>query len=612
MTSNAINYKKARDDRDMREQELKETKRSNLVKEEADKLKAKAAWEKAKGSNIKDVTTAINSSTRQMFDAGTAIAGQINDFAWYTNYVDLELNTLKQAIQNYAGYDLQYDDSKVKYTSDTNNVETNMYKQSILAYKFQTTLGSASNYASPTALAIREFNTAVRKDNFSNQSYDSVDLFLYPLAFDAITYMLCWLLRGLALVNYADARDPSTIVYGLLKAHCYGNATLAETFVSDRTELIDLYNQIVVRLNALNVPIQLPYIKRHAFLALNVFTQGEGVGRSYFIMNPHSYYYYDEVNGVLQCKTVERKLQSGTAGTIRNLFNEMIIPLVNSQSIAIMSGDIDRAMGVSHPFSTIALSDMGNLRINLVDDPKYLMSIKNADIIHIKDDVGGELSDFDIKQGDDGNANPYLYQGATTGIPYQRPELELWDSVNNTTDTALFEENGGHVVDYYDSTKITEEDQCYNTSFKVVTGYDKILHCRSEIIVEEKYYTYAPNNRDIKLVGSRRSNFLAFEHSTADTYDIETIKDDFEYVLRLAQFKFVPKVFLFQYYTGENYMYMVWNGNKNRNFIDNETLGKIQDNTLLSMFAFTAGGSTNMGNTNSNSKSKSKANNKRK
>lgn len=610
MTNNAINYKKARDDKQLREEELKETKRSNLVKEEADKLKAKAAWEKAKGSNIKDVTTAINSSTRQMFDAGQAIAGAINDFAWYTNYVDLELNTLKQAIQNYAEYDMEYDNSKVAYISDPDkHVHTKMFKQSIFAYKFQTTLGSAANYASPTALAIREFNTKVRSDNFSTQSYDSVDLFLYPLAFDAITYMLCWLLRGLSLVNYADARDPSTIVYGLLKAHCYGNATLANTFINERNTLLDLYNQIVVRLNALNVPIQLPYIKRHAFLALNVFTKGEGVGRSYFLMNPNSYYYYDEANGILQCRDVATKLTSGTVSSIRRIFDEMIIPLANSQAVAIMSGDIDRAMGVSHPFKTIPLSEINTMNITLVDDPKYLMSIKNADIITINNPIGGELSDFDIKQGDDGNANPYLYQGNVSGIPCVLPTYDAWNNKTNVAEESEFCEKIQHVVDYYDTTKITEEDQCYNTSFKVVinSATKVITSCRSEIIVEEKYYTYNPTTKDMKNVGTRRSNFLALEHATDATYDIETVKEDLEYVLQLAQFKFVPKLFFFQYFNGENTMYLIWNSNKNRNFIDEETLAKIQDNTLLSMFSFTVGASTHMENGGKSKSTKGKA-----
>jgi hypothetical protein len=590
MTNNAINYKKAQDDRELKERELREKERSNLVKEDIDRYNAQSQRTASKGKNAKDVVTAIDKATRMMFDGGKAVASAMNDFDWYTNFDDLEMNVLKQSIQNYAEYDEQYDNSKFVYAGSQVPLEVKLGKQSIFAYKFQPTLGNCEGYTSVTALAVRNFATSVRKDNMGQNMYDQVDLFLYPLSMDSITYTLCWIQRGLSLVNYADVRDPSTVAYGLLKAHCFNNSTLVDTFLNERAAIIDLYNQAVVKLNVLNVPIQLPYIKRHAFLASNIFVQGENVGKSYFIMNPNSYFVFDEVNGALQCRDFEARISIGTVARMREIIDEMIIPLINSQTIGIMSGDIDRAFGESHPFVKINQSAMDQLYPILNDDPKYLMSIKNADIVPINPSVSTfELNDFDIKQGVDNYNNPFLYQGTQgSGIPIRKLTYYVWDSVDHDSVENQVYERHNVIVDYYDSNKITEEDQCYNTSFKIVRNESFITHCRSEILVQEKYYTYSPSTRNITQTYARTSNVMEFEHSTGDTYDVDTIKETFEQILLFSQFKFVPKIIVLWWSQtdAKTTVWLAWNRNKNRNFISEENLSKIQDTTLLSMFEY--------------------------
>lgn len=604
MTANSIK----KQDVDRQTELDKETKRHNVAQEKLDARRIKNEEGKRDDTFYLGVAKTFN-------DASGNFAKLANDFSFYTKYKDLVLNLLKQSVDDYAGETKSYVLNETNITlndggMDLANHSFTMYKPAIVAYKFAPTIGNTDNQSSATAIAVKDFNTKIRAANSGSTNYDAVDLFQYPLSMDSILYILSWIERGLALINFMNPREPFTVAYGLLKAHCDNDNNIVKAFLDQRHAIVDIYNRAVVQINALNIPVQMDFIKRHCFLSHTVFFDHEHVGREYYIVNPYVYYTYDETAGVLTVHDFFAKLT--TAGTIvsnlREILDTQISALINSQTVNTMSGDITKACGNGFKLEQISLETASKLVPTLVNDTKYLQSFKNAIIAMPKD-----INELSIKQVNDSSNNPLLYQGKHNGTVWTPIEANpgfnyMYDETSKTIeDVPSFLGGDNLLVDYYDTNSITEEDQCYNLSFYCNLTSGHIRDARSEILVNMVIYEYTKTN-SLVLMEYFQSNFWELDNGSFLTDSASAfVSQNIDYIERaiaFSSFNFLPKLLLCLPNPVENVnrFFLVWNRNRNRNLVRTELISEIQRNTLISMFSMTT--SSNSRGTKGNSRKK--------
>jgi hypothetical protein len=601
MTKNGLTKREL----DLKEKELKEKERSNR---ENERLTDERTKSERKHWSSQDVDKATNTFLKGLQGAAGLFE---NDFSFYNFYSDMIMSQLKQAIECLAGQteDIHQLVETNEYRDGAATTGGRMGKQNISYYEFQITTGGGAGGNSAMSISSKTFNTDTRGDNSGSTNYDSIDLFKYPLMIDSPTYIICWLLRGIALANFKEARNPSTMVYGLLKAHCYGKPQIMQAFLQYRNSLVDVYNDTVASLNTLCIPFNLPYFRRHQWLAGCVFANMRNtVADQFIICNPHSYYTYNEEAGSLEAHEIERTIcpaatttPDSVVGYIRDMLDSIVVPLTNSQSMATMSGDIKRAFGDGITFDSFLNEEYRKLQPVFVTDIKYLQSFKNASIVPLKTgytQAGHREPNLDIKEGVDENLDPFIYQGSYNdhiwhGIPCEIDAPYMVNTDGDITDNGVQVTIPGNMIDYYDATNISEEDQCYNLSFVAIYedgfGTRYLESCRSEVLVKYIQYSMEYKDTTIREHITMTSNVFKtdFEQTSAADLITNCIIEDFSRLFELASYDFVHPIYLIipEKNQRENYLQLIWNRNYNRNMVSRDLIAKIHKSALYSMFA---------------------------
>lgn len=589
-------------------QELKEQKRHNKEEENIAR----------RGNEIKDREVDVKhfDAKNKNFHAGmqdfftglTGAAKTVNDYSWYTYYKTSIEQALKQPIHCVAG-EAAVDYNPGNYMPDDVDIESGQYydpKASIFYATFIPTIGNAKGETSATALSVSNFNTRVRGSNAGATNYDAADLFIYALAGDSILYLMSWIRRGLSLVNFKEANNPSTIENKLLKAHCNGNDVLVKMFNLHRNELVNIYNNAANSVNKMYLPQEMPYIKRHTWLSYTIFQDRKAYGTQYYLFNPAVYFKYDEAdvnNENLKCYELFTADSNGILRTtpyqsverIDALMTDLFGRLLHSSALNTMRGDMKNARIRTIQIGNMQYEDVFKLKPMILSDTRYLQSIKNINVVNV-----AQFYDFTIKQGSNSNADAFVYQGELStggdwlGIPIGTDGTVGFLKDDKTYDTDHEDEflwSGDRYVDYYDDSTISLEDQCYNLSFQIVTktiGEKRYIYdCRSEIInsfnvmsyidTEYRRYTY-------------RTNFYYNDdlYSSSTTADAFTaVRALFEEIILVNQFHFAPQMFLVSIdaqSSALNRIYSFWTNNKNRNLVQSKQIHEIQKYALMSMF----------------------------
>lgn len=589
-------------------QELKEQKRHNKEEEAIAR----------RGNEIKDREVDVKhfDAKNKNFHAGmqdyftglTGAAKVTNDYSWYTYYKTSIEQALKQPIHCVAG-EAVVDNGRSNYTPEDVDITSLQYydpKASIFYAEFIPTIGNAKGETSATALSVSNFNTRVRGSNAGATNYDAADLFIYALAGDSILYLMSWIRRGLTLVNFKEANNPSTIENKLLKAHCNGNDTLVKMFNLHRNELVNIYNNAANSVNKMYLPQEMPYIKRHSWLNTVIFQDRKAYGTQYYLFNAGAYFLYDESdvnNENLKCYKL---FDTGATGIIRNtaiecverldaLMTDLFGRLLHSSALNTMRGDMEKARIKVVQVGNMTYDDVFKLKPIILSDVRYLQSIKNINIVPID-----KYYSFTIKQGSNSNADAFVYQGSLDlggnwlGIPIDDGDETIFVKNNDTFSSGHHTEflwNKDRYVDYYDDSSISLEDQCYNLSFQVVTktiGDTTYLYdCRSEIICAINIMSYVENNY-------RRYTYNTNMYLNGDLYNDTDVNDAFDHIrvvfeelVLMNQFHFAPQMLFTACLKGvtvKNRIFSFWTNNKNRNLVQTKQLHEIQKYSLMSMF----------------------------
>lgn len=278
-------------------------------------------------------------------------------------------------------------------------------------------LGGSTDAVSPINVAARALYSYVRHANSGARNYDSPDLMLYVYGMKDVYAYYASMVR----------------LYGMMRLFTFYNRYLPKAIIEEMgwnytdlaSELADFryyINLYAAKANALGVPANMTAVTRQTWLNQTVFTDSSNAKAQLYLWQQAFYYQYVEaVEGPNYLKAVTgpeigSEQISTTLATLRAFGDALLEPMLQSEDINIMSGDIIKAYGAENLYTLSPITE------DYTTIPTYsaevLSQIENSFFIPT-----GKIPDITQAISDDATA-PALIQNLDF-VPYADAEIPV-------------------------------------------------------------------------------------------------------------------------------------------------------------------------------------------
>lgn len=278
-------------------------------------------------------------------------------------------------------------------------------------------MGYSDGPSSPINVAAHSVYTFVRHANAGHANYDAPDLMIYILAMSQVY----------SYINYLQR------MYGMLTLYSQRNRYLPDALISysggDPKSLREHYadfrygiNLLINKAASFAVPGNMSLFKRQAFLYQNVYTEGTSAKDQLYMYSPLAFWKY-VLNTDSSGKLAIVKLPTvGTYDALLQFGNDLLAPLLASEDMNIMSGDILKAYGNEGIIRLASLPD--SYPLVPIFDIGVLEQMKNATVIPEHYLHNGEV----VQSADHSYLNSNWYIGGA----YDPQFVELRDELIKT------------------------------------------------------------------------------------------------------------------------------------------------------------------------------------
>lgn len=212
----------------------------------------------------------------------------------------------------------------------------------IMTINWSPTIGVSTDTTSAVNLASRNIYSFVRHANSGHANYDSPDLMMYLIAVDSAFSFYANMIRAYGVaMTYAPMNR--YVPKALMDAMGFKYDTLQSELANFRY-YINLY---AAKLASLCVPADMAYIQRHIWMNTGVYYDAETMKAQQYLFVQKSCYTFVEATegpGYLEWTDIPYST-FGTVASIQSFGDSLIEPLLASEDIGIMSGDILKAFG---------------------------------------------------------------------------------------------------------------------------------------------------------------------------------------------------------------------------------------------------------------------------
>lgn len=249
---------------------------------------------------------------------------------------------------------------------------------------------SASGTANdPLNIASTAVYSYVRHANAGHTNYDSPDLMLYIIAMSQIYSYIQYLTRIYGLATLYSQRN-RYLPRVLVEANGVDFNSIQNNLANFRYGI----NLLINKAASLACPADMTIFRRHAFLYSAVYSEGTSIKDQMYMYVPASFLKFVEV-GQNQSGALHRRSPNDgykwegpyTYTDLLNFGNELLDPILQSEDMNIMSGDILKAYGDGNILKLQSLDT--SYSIVPVYDEAVLIQMKNA--IPVPDE-GGSLA----------------------------------------------------------------------------------------------------------------------------------------------------------------------------------------------------------------------------
>lgn len=322
-----------------------------------------------------------------------------NDWNWYADDANLLKDATNLSFNNAVGGYLPDELYDINAGSDWN-----FTVPGIMTMPYIPTVGISTDFNSPINVAKAKLYTFVRHANSGHANYDSPDLMQYIMSKTSIDGLFWHFARV-----YACAFQYHQTNRYLPKALIEAMGVNADDIVANLADFRALLNISAVKLNALFIPNVFGYYKRQTWLNTNVFLDSDQPKSQLYVAVPYNAWVFNQTGADTGNLTAERvyKPEIGklTFSDIKTLLNNLINPLVASEDINIMSGDMLKAYGEEKRVVLPTLPETYSIQ--------FMYSEEVLEQIHNTTFVGDLHSNYTLK----------VVQSASTGLLEFNPEF---------------------------------------------------------------------------------------------------------------------------------------------------------------------------------------------
>lgn len=410
--------------------------------------------------------------------------------------------------------------------------------------KVAPSIGRSVDGKSPVSLAANSVYAYVRYANSGHTNYDPVDLMIYLLSMTQIYSYILHLQR----------------LYGLVTLYAQRNRYLPDTvFTALDVDIKDLrlnmanfrygINVLINKAASLAVPGDMTIFNRMAFMYQGIYCEGESVKDQLYMYAPYSFWKFQlnsDNSGMLKSVLYDSSDYDGnltdgwTVDALLRFGNELLDPIITSEDMNIMGGDILKAYG-SNIIKVTALPT--DYPIVPVYSQEVLDQFKNATVLC--DDRMGNLTEV--------NGLDVTQDGTHSYLQFM-PKLEVYGESNyaSTAYRQSMRVLGEDKILTVDKVEPTPEDvmvdtrlmctlvgpvQTGTTSTSAING----LIVGSEIPISLRYY-YLNVGTNGSIVPASRAKSYAWPIIVEPTEqaEITATAADLQTMALAASFKFSP------------------------------------------------------------------------
>lgn len=262
-----------------------------------------------------------------------------------------------------------------------NRGDGDTYVPCIMRLKWVPTVGVAHDATADINVAFKAFYSKVRHANSGARNYESPDLVAYTMAMDSIANLYHAGLRAYGMLNLYS---PNNAIYPKRIVEAMGFNF--EDWINNQPNIMFYLKNKMNQLMTFSVPNAMPIFMSHLDISSKVYTDGEGDKTQAYVFVQDVYYSYEVADKAAGLKAVKFTDQPNTDhlytwSDFVNLFERLLQPLLNSEDIAMISGDIEKCYGTVSAMRILPISDAYVTPV--VKDDDILLGINNALIVPI-------------------------------------------------------------------------------------------------------------------------------------------------------------------------------------------------------------------------------------
>ena len=249
------------------------------------------------------------------------------------------------------------------------------------------TFGWSDNPNSPVNVAARNIYSFVRHANSGHANYDAPDLMLYMCAMDSIYSYLSFLKR----------------VYGVISTYSYTNRYYPKAVITAMTVDYDdiqrnladfrgFINSFAVKVGSMCIPASMSYMAKHMWMYSGLYYDSDQDKAQTYLFVPNNLYRYVlDTDGAGMLESFSFAEYYTTVGTtdqdpsyinfegLRKIADDMLNPILRSEDMNIMSGDILKAFGAANVYKVEGISETYTVLPSY--EPEVLDQIQNMSLI---------------------------------------------------------------------------------------------------------------------------------------------------------------------------------------------------------------------------------------
>lgn len=492
------------------------------------------------------------------------VQGSDNDPSWYNNIVPAvnDYANIPFNIPTGASFSLgKGDDTVVKQQSTIKGVP------GIMTIEVMPTIGSAQAPTDGVNLGATQLYSMIRKANSGAKNYDPSDVMLTVLAMDSAYMLYEYLLRAyrsIGVYNSMNRYEPNALLYA------QGFGTEICTQMADFRGLLDLF---AYQLGSINVPDVFSFVRRHSWLFSHVYCDSESAKAQLYMYMPAGFYKYTEgqageptsLDYVPWSELFGSDVITDLA-TIKSAIDTIMQPILGSQDIGIISGDIAKAF-----------DSAGFIKIQPVADHEALVPEYNLEVIEQM--VNCDILSYDSMTPH--NAQINVDNSSTVSGPFIKQSVFL-NVDNEPTVVKSGVAYRKRLVTTHNQ-NVTPDDVMVMTRMmaNVDRNANRLAACGSDIVVNCKIWTMAYNGTVIKPVPVVLT--VHQDYNTDATTMLGVDYNNFNTVAALECFDYHPSLY-FWVKKDKMELQSFFQSVDNYTVLDDEQLRNIHHVAILSMF----------------------------